>query len=149
MISADHLTQIADDICLSLFDGSEPETDHSSVDAPTRTVTAVVDISGDWNGKVSVSCERATAILIASVMFATPGPELSSSDVHDALGEFANMAGGAVKGMLDGEKTLGLPTVGEGVDLVMVAPNTTKLADVDYQVSTGDKVHLAVHQANT
>jgi CheY-specific phosphatase CheX len=149
-ISEDHLTQIAEDICQSLFEGAGTgDLMPPPREEPERTLTAVVDINGDWNGCVSVSCERPTAVLLASIMFDAPGPELSRNDIIDALGEFANMAGGAVKGMLDGDKALGLPTVGEGVDYVMVVPHTTKVADVDYRVSTGDLVHLAVHQLQT
>jgi CheY-specific phosphatase CheX len=147
MITAEDLTQIADDICGSIFTGADTDAATAAADdAPIRTLSAIVDISGDWNGSVSVSCERTTAVGIASVMFDAPGPELSGSDVIDALGELANMAGGAVKGMLDGEKSLGLPTVGEGIDFVMVVPNTTEVANVDYPVATGGVVHLAVHQ---
>jgi chemotaxis protein CheX len=146
MITAEDLTQIADDICGSIFTGADAAPPAADDSAPVRTLAAIVDISGDWNGSVSVSCERTTAVGIASVMFDAPGPELSGSDVIDALGELANMAGGAVKGMLDGEKSLGLPTVGEGIDFVMVVPNTTEVATVDYPVATGGVVHLAVHQ---
>jgi hypothetical protein len=83
---------------------------------------------------------------IASVMFATPAPELSGSDVTDALGELANMAGGAVKGMIDGDKSLGLPTVAEGVDLVMVVPKMAQVAQVDYTLPAGAVVQVAVHE---
>jgi CheY-specific phosphatase CheX len=144
-IADTHLTQIAEDICQSLFNGADP-AELVPDDAAIRTMTAVVDIIGDWNGSVSVSCERATAVTMASVMFDAPGSELALNDIIDALGEFANMAGGAVKGMLDGDKTLGLPTVGEGVDFVMVVPHTTEVAGVDYRVVTGGLVRLAVHE---
>jgi chemotaxis protein CheX len=147
MITADDLTRIADDICASLFDGAELALSTSS--GPTgdaRQLAAVVDINGDWNGSVTVSCARPTAVGIASVMFDAPGADLSGSDIIDALGELANMAGGAVKGMIGGEKSLGLPTVGEGIDFVMVVPHTTILAGVDYPVASGGSLHLAVHE---
>jgi chemotaxis protein CheX len=152
MISADDLTRIADDICGSIFaDGDAVAVLSASTDdgTPGRSLAAVVDISGDWNGSVTVSCMRSTAVGIASVMFDAPGDALAGSDVIDALGELANMAGGAVKGMLDGEKSLGLPTVGEGVDFVMVVPHTTQIAGVDYPLATGAVVHLAVHQVQS
>jgi chemotaxis protein CheX len=147
-ISEQDLTQIADDICASLIppDAIVGQLRADPADGPVRTMTAVVDISGDWNGSVSVSCQRDTAVDIASVMFDAPGPELSVNDIVDALGEFANMAGGSVKAMLEGDKTLGLPTVGEGTDFIMMVPHTRELLSVDYEVATGGTLHLAVHQ---
>jgi chemotaxis protein CheX len=144
VITENDLSQIADDIWDSLFAGEAPEEPTGS---DGRTMTAVVDINGDWNGSVSISCQRATAVDLAAVMFAAPGPELSRNDIVDALGELANMVGGAVKGLFDGDKTLGLPTVVEGVDFIMSIPHTTQVAGVDHEVATGANVRLAVHEA--
>jgi len=143
MISDNDLTRIAEEICYSLFvDGVTPPPHSSDV---TRVMTAIVDINGDWNGSVAVRCRRSIAEQIASVMFDSPAPDLTSDDVVDALGEFANMAAGAVKGMLDGEKYLGLPTVGEGSDYTMVVPHTTEVLGVEYPLSDGT-LRLSVHE---
>ena len=143
MISDNDLTRIAEEICYSLFvDGVAPAVDESDV---TRVMTAIVDINGDWNGSVSVRCGRTIAEQIASVMFDSPPPDLSQDDVVDALGEFANMAAGAVKGMLEGEKYLGLPTVGEGSDYTMCVPHTTEVLGVDYPFADGT-LRLSVHE---
>jgi CheY-specific phosphatase CheX len=146
MISDNDLTRIAEEICYSLFvDGvAPPAVEGSDV---TRVMTAIVDINGDWNGIVSVRCRRTIAEQIASVMFDSPTPELSQDDVVDALGEFANMAAGAVKGMLEGEKHLGLPIVGEGSDYTMTVPHTTEVMGVDYPLADGT-VRLSVHEVN-
>jgi chemotaxis protein CheX len=149
MITAEDLARIAEDICGTLFAGAAAPPADRGDGGPIRTLAAVVEIYGEWNGSVTVTCERATAVGIASVMFDMPGEELSGSDVIDALGEVANMAGGAVKGMIDGEKALGLPTVGEGIDFVMVVPNTTEVATCDYAVGTAGMVHLAVHEVSS
>jgi CheY-specific phosphatase CheX len=144
MISDNDLTRIAEEICYSLFiDGVAPEVPATS--DVTRVMTAIVDINGDWNGSVAVRCRRITAEQIASVMFDSPTPQLSQDDVVDALGEFANMAAGAVKGMLDGEKYLGLPTVGEGIDYTMTVPHTHEVLGVDYPIADGS-VRLSVHE---
>jgi chemotaxis protein CheX len=150
-ITPEDLIQIADDIFTSVLAGADSGQLDDAPSAepapgPPRTLTAVVDISGDWNGCVSVSCGRETAVGIASAMFDSPAPELSSEDVVDALGELANMAGGAVKGMIEGDKALGLPTVAEGVDMVLAVPRTTEIAGVDHDVATGGRLRFAVHQ---
>jgi CheY-specific phosphatase CheX len=143
MISDNDLARIAEEICYSLFtDGVTPPAHTSDV---TRVMTAIVDINGDWNGSVAVRCRRSIAEQIASVMFDSPAPDLSSEDVVDALGEFANMAAGAVKGMLDGEKYLGLPTVGEGSDYTMVVPHTEEVLGVEYPLADGS-LRLSVHE---
>jgi chemotaxis protein CheX len=146
VISDDDLIQIAEDICLSLFAEGGAPAPAVDRDGPVATMTAVVDITGDWNASVSVSCERSTAVAIASVMFAAPGPELSNNDIIDALGEFANMAGGAVKGMFDGEKTLGLPVVEEGVDFALPNPGAIELSEADFTIISAGTLRIAVHE---
>jgi chemotaxis protein CheX len=148
VISEDDLIQIAEDICLSLFadgDGAAHDAAAGAAAGPA-TMTAVVDIHGDWNASVLVTCDQTTAVGLASVMFAAPGPELSRNDVVDALGEFANMAGGAVKGMYDGEKTLGLPTVTDDADPVRAGPDAVEVAGVDFGMAGTGTVRLAVHE---
>jgi CheY-specific phosphatase CheX len=143
-ISDEDLNRIVKEICMSLFEEGDSGQVATAPDEHTRTLTAIVDIQGDFNGSVSVRCKRTTAEMIASVMFDAPEPDLSREDIIDALGEFANMAAGAVKGLLDGDKTLGLPTVGEGIDYVMVVPHTTELIAIEYPVAN-DLVRLALH----
>jgi CheY-specific phosphatase CheX len=146
MISDEDLLAIAEEICFTLFeDEAPPPVGRDDAGEQSRTMTAIVDIQGDWNGSVSVRCRRPTADRIAAVMFDCPAEELSRDDVIDALGEFANMAAGSVKGMLEGDKKLGLPTVTEGVDYIMVVPHTIELLGVEYPLAD-DMVRLAVHQ---
>jgi chemotaxis protein CheX len=70
---------------------------------------AQVRLTGGWSGLVRVGCEESTAAAMTAGMLAAD--ELSSQDVHDALGEVANVVGGNVKGSLPGHTALGLPQV--------------------------------------
>jgi chemotaxis protein CheX len=142
IISDEDLTQIAEEICLSIFEDPAAVAEPASTDEP-RTMTAIIDINGDWNGSVLVQCSKVTATSIAAAMFELPAGDLSGADVIDALGEFTNMTAGAVKGMADGDKKLGLPTVGEGVDYVMVVPKSREIAAVDYKLGTA-VLHISV-----
>jgi CheY-specific phosphatase CheX len=142
IISDEDLSQIAEEICLSIFEDPDA-VGPDPAPAEPRVMTAIIDINGDWNGTVSVQCSKVTATRIASAMFDLPADDLSGADVIDALGEFTNMAAGAVKGMLDGDKKLGLPTVGEGVDYVMVVPHSREIAAIDYRVGPAD-LHISV-----
>jgi CheY-specific phosphatase CheX len=145
LISDDDLERIAEEICLSLFEEDDANSINPACLDVTRIMTAIVDINGDWNGSVSVRCQRAIAERIAAVMFQSPAPDLTQEDVVDALGEFANMAAGAVKGMLEGEKYLGLPTVGEGSDYTMTVAHTREVLGIDYPLADGS-LRLAVHE---
>jgi hypothetical protein len=74
-------------------------------------VRATIELRGDWNGRLALTCAADVAGEIAGAMVGTTAAELSAEDVHDALGEVVNVVGGTVKGALGGELALGLPEV--------------------------------------
>lgn len=77
-------------------------------------VTSCVQIVGDWEGAVTVSCSPGLATKLTCAMFQLEPDELSEDEIRDAMGEIANMIGGNVKGLAPGANTLSLPTVNEG-----------------------------------
>jgi chemotaxis protein CheX len=72
-------------------------------------VSAAVAVTGAWRGHVVVSCSMAAARKISALLLELPLPEVSESDVADALGELANIVGGNVKGLLPAPCALSLP----------------------------------------
>ena len=74
-------------------------------------VRASIELRGDWNGRLALTCSADVAGEIAGAMVGTAADDLSVEDVHDALGEVVNVVGGTVKGALGGELALGLPDV--------------------------------------
>ena len=74
-------------------------------------VQAAIELRGDWNGRLVLTCAAGVAAEIAGAMVGTTADELDVEDVHDALGEVVNVVGGSVKGALGGELALGLPDV--------------------------------------
>jgi chemotaxis protein CheX len=81
---------------------------------PTSTtradeVSAAVGVTGAWLGHIVVSCSMAAARQISALLLEIPLPEVTESDVADALGELANIIGGNVKGLLPGPCALSLP----------------------------------------
>jgi chemotaxis protein CheX len=78
------------------------------------TMTACVQITGDWEGAVTVACSSRLATRFASAMFALDADDLDDEEIRDALGEIANMTGGNVKGLAPGTNTLALPSVTAG-----------------------------------
>lgn len=75
-------------------------------------VRAEVTLAGDWAGRVRLACDAVTAASLARTMLGVrDGDPVPDADVHDALGELANVVGGNVKGTLPGSTSLGLPRV--------------------------------------
>lgn len=75
---------------------------------------AQIELRGEWNGRLVLTCDRVVAGQIAGAMLGLgPDDELDQPDVHDAVGEVLNVVGGSVKGALPGSSALGLPGVRE------------------------------------
>jgi len=80
-------------------------------------VQAQIELRGDWNGRIVLTCDTEVATQIAGAMLGAPAEEvLPDDDVHDAVGEVLNVVGGSVKGALGGVMQLGLPGVSEATN---------------------------------
>lgn len=88
--------------------------DVAGLPADDESVTASVQIHGDFDGAVHLTCPRALAVEAAGRMFRLPASRLSDDDLRDALGELTNMVAGNLKSRLPGRSRLSLPTVVEG-----------------------------------
>jgi chemotaxis protein CheX len=92
---------------------------------------AHIELRGDWNGRLALTCDVEVATQIAGAMLGLgPEEELPELDIHDAVGEVLNVVGGSVKGALLGTWALGLP----GVSLTTEVPSR----DESFVVSWGD-----------
>ena len=115
-IEAEVVTSIVDQVWESLLGSGAPEW-HPDLPTDPAGLAAEVALRGDWNGSVRVSCDPTTADRLARTMLAVgPDHPLPEDDVHDALGEVANVVGGNVKGALGGDTSLGLPVVAVRTD---------------------------------
>lgn len=75
-------------------------------------VQAQIELRGDWNGRIVLTCDTEVAAQIAGAMLGAPAEEIiPDEDVNDAVGEVLNVVGGSVKGALGGAMALGLPGV--------------------------------------
>ena len=94
-------------------------------------IVARVVISRDSEERlVEVISPQGTAELIAEAMFEIPRGELNADEIHDAMGEIANMIGGSVKGAQDGDSVLSIPAV--TVDPVV---SNDELNEIKFSVS--------------
>lgn len=74
-------------------------------------LTAVIDISGAWQGLVSLKASKQFLNHAASVMFSADIPDITDQDCSDTLMELTNMLGGTVKCLLPETCDLALPRI--------------------------------------
>jgi chemotaxis protein CheX len=83
-----------------------------------------VHITGSWCGSVVVECPEPFGRIVAATMFGTEPHEVTDDELVDVIGELANMTGGSVKALLEGDAALSLPTVVRGCDFRVIVPGT-------------------------
>lgn len=120
------LERIAGDIWAAML-GLELKPHHEleTYDPAERVVTGLVQITGDWEGAVSVQTSEVFARKAAGLMFAMDDEEVGDEEVNDTIGELANMTGGNVKSLIEGSCQLSLPSVTSGRDYAVCLPGTT------------------------
>jgi len=99
----------------STFDESPPSMDRGD------EITTSVDISGAWDGTISLSFSPSFGRRLAAMMLDCPESQTTAALVRDAVGELANVVGGNVKGVLPGPSKLSLPRVEAGAAAVAVS----------------------------
>ncbi len=111
-------------------------------------VTAVVHLTGQWNGEVLIECDRAQACRFAGRFLSEDPPSTVDDVVRDVLGELANMIGGNMKCVLTAGIRLSMPSVREGRDSLSVG--TQILERIAFQCEEGPfwVTVLASHLAN-
>lgn len=95
-------------------------------------LTSCVHITGGWSGALTIGCPVDLARKAASLMFGMELADTGDSEMQDALGELANIAGGNVKSLLPSGCGLSLPTVAQGHDHKFVVPNSKVLGQTAY-----------------
>ena len=129
--------QVIENIFSTILD-LEVSHDNAAIDYAKgkRYITASVQISGEWEGVVSMSTPDSLANRFAGIMFEMEPDEAVAEDIEDAMGELANMTGGSFKSMLSGNCELGLPVVTDGVDYVVRFPGSEVDSQVGFQVES-------------
>jgi len=107
----DHLTTIMNDVWSTIFGEGNPLQDAEGEFITTPGLMAKVRISGTHPCTVTVACADPVARQIAATMLSMPATALTTDDLHDALGEVANMAAGNLKALLPSGHHLSLPDV--------------------------------------
>ena len=74
-------------------------------------VAGCIQITGAWNGSVTMHYPMPLAKQVASIMFDLHGEPVENEQIQDALGELTNMTGGNIKSLLPEPSFLSLPAV--------------------------------------
>lgn len=106
------LGRIVEDVWATML-GMDVVADHG-VEPLHLPLTALVHISGDWDGAVQLELPPALARRATGAMLGLAEDDACPDDVRDAIGELANMVGGNYKSLLHGHCALSLPVVADG-----------------------------------
>jgi chemotaxis protein CheX len=97
---------------------------------PLSLLTGCIQITGAWEGAVTLHCCTELARTAAATMFSLEPHAITVAEMQDALGELVNMLGGGVKALLPEIACLSLPTVVEGSDYNFRVPGSSPLCRV-------------------
>jgi chemotaxis protein CheX len=122
------LKSLVDEIWSSLL--APPPVDADLSAYVGAAMAGYVKISGGWDGHVVVETSHDGAAAIASTLFDSPADELGADDLHDAVGELANIVGGSVKSCVEGHSTLSLPWVVSSEETVATTGGTLTVIQV-------------------
>lgn len=114
--------------------------------APGGVVPALagrVQITGAFEGSVSLRCSGGLARRAASILFATEEAETRQEDAHEVVAELANMAGGNIKALMAEPSLLSLPAVAEDLDWADSEPGSHLISAVSFEC-LGEPVRVAL-----
>jgi chemotaxis protein CheX len=111
-------------------------------------MSAVVRISGAWEGAVRVQCSPPHAAAAAAQMFSIDASAASAADASDVLGELANVVTGNVKSLLPAPSALSMPAVTSALGSETGAISGTVLVRRVAFVATPGVLHVSVWEAD-
>lgn len=95
-------------------------------------VAGCIQITGAWNGCVTMHYPMPLAKQVASIMFDLHGEPVENEQIQDALGEMTNMTGGNIKSLLPEPCFLSLPAVAL-TDRAMRIPGSELVTQVTFK----------------
>jgi CheY-specific phosphatase CheX len=130
-VADDDIAMIVEGIYTELLGIEIQRVAEAALGGHRRTVSGCVQITGAWEGAVTVECPEELAHRTAVAMFG--GEPESGAEIADALGEVTNMAGGNIKALLPGPSQLSLPAVVEGSNQHVSVPGSSLLTEVAFE----------------
>jgi len=110
-------------------------------------ICSTIQITGAWQGVVSLSAPLELGANIASIMFEEEIDISDTENLEDAMGEISNIISGSFKSSLVGTCHLGLPVITCGVDYRISFPGSHVECSVGFEVED-DCFHVTLIQSN-
>jgi CheY-specific phosphatase CheX len=129
------------------FEDDEDELDYFSF-AEENTLTASIQVTGDWRGAVLFNASHSLARRAAAIMFDLPEAHVEANHVSDALGELVSMTAGNLVALLSGNHQLSLPIVVEGTFANIRMLQADLLQEVEL-LFDGEALVISVMQARS
>jgi len=126
-LSPSDVEQVTQTVWMALVEQELSRTTEDETDISGCFLTGCVQITGEWEGAIVVSCSHELAVNTTAFMFDMESSEVTPEDLQDAVGELANMVGGSLKGLVPGPSRLSLPTVIDGSDYSTRIPGSEQL----------------------
>lgn len=76
-----------------------------------NTLAGCVQITGEWQGTITLYAPREIGKKIAGIMFSLDETELDSQQIQDVIGEITNIIAGNIKSLLPAPCSISLPSV--------------------------------------
>ena len=142
-LTAEDVEQVTRTVWLALVEKELERAGSTSNRPEGRFLTGCVQITGEWEGAIVVSCAHSLAVSTTAFMFDMEVDEVTREELQDAIGELANMIGGNIKGLMPGPSRLSLPTVVDGTDYSTKIPGSEKMVE-SLLLSSGEPLVVTV-----
>ena len=109
----------------------KPAQNGSADSENNYALAGCIQITGAWNGTVTMHYPMSLAKKVASIMFDLHGEPVENELIQDALGELTNMTGGNLKSLLPEPCFLSLPAVAV-TDSAMRIPGSALVTKVTF-----------------
>jgi chemotaxis protein CheX len=109
-----------------------------------NSVTANIQISGEWQGIVALKIEHHLAKQLAAKMFSMEEEQITDDEINEAVSEMVNIIGGNLKSLLPQPNQLSLPMVdmkGTGIQYPFTKQLSQSVFDCD-----GKIFEITIHQ---
>jgi CheY-specific phosphatase CheX len=96
-------------------------------------ISALVQVTGEWNGAIRLDCTNSLARKATARMHGIESSQVSTESACDAIAELANMIAGLMKTLLSGSGHNSLPTVAYGMRYEFAVPNSIPIARFGFE----------------
>ena len=97
-----------------------------------NTLAGCIQITGEWQGTVTLYAPRQLGKKIAAAMYAMDVSEVDDQQVQDVLGEITNMISGNIKSLLPTPCSISLPSVAV-TDYDLHHPHSHTVTSVNFE----------------